>query len=132
MKSWCSEKKPMAVAALVIAAFGAAGATRAGDVAKSTDFYELTIATGEQNDVRTATITVVGRGVYHCNTQYPWKLTVTEKGVEKIYKKADAKEFSEKGVSFVVPYADAVKAALKLSMCSAEQCKMETVPLTWK
>ena len=71
-----------------------------------------------------------GRGGFHCNTMYPWKLTVKNgNGKETVYKKKDAKEFGEKGVSFLV---NGTEGTLKFSVCNDQQCIMKTEKLTLK
>ncbi len=77
-------------------------------------------------------ITAEGRGGYHCNTLYPWKLTVKgPQDEKKTYKKADAKKFSEQRVVFEVPSKKGQTAQMKLSVCNEVQCIMHTEELSW-
>ena len=78
-------------------------------------------------------ITATGKSGYHCNTLYPWKLTVTgpENGKSTTYKKADAKTFSEEKVVFELPSKKGQKAKMKMSVCNEKQCIMHTQELSW-
>ena len=80
----------------------------------------------------TITITATGKSGYHCNTLYPWKLTVTGPGQEKVvYRKKDAKAFSKDAVIFQVPYKKGQKAEMKMSVCNDAQCIMHTEEFSW-
>lgn len=80
----------------------------------------------------TVTVTAKGKSGYHINTLYPWKLIVEgPKGEKKIYKKQDAKQFSEKTVVFEVPHVKGQTAKLKMSVCNDTQCIMHTESLSW-
>lgn len=112
----------------------------AAAITKSGSFYSVKVQTSGSGYSRVAVITTTGKGGYHCNKLYPWKLTVTPgAGVtmaKTTFKRADAKRFSEAAVVFEVPYqtttdAKTVSAALKLSLCDDKQCQMETVKLEW-
>ncbi len=72
-------------------------------------------------------VTAKGAGGYHCNTQYPWKLTAAD----KIYTKKEAEKFGEESVVFKIASPGDKKASLKLSVCNNAQCIMETAELTW-
>jgi biopolymer transport protein ExbD len=77
-------------------------------------------------------ITVKGQSGYHCNTLYPWKLTVEGPADEKkIYKKIDAKTFSKEKVVFEVPFIKGQRAKMKMSVCNDAQCIMHTEELAW-
>ena len=101
-------------------------------------FYDVKVTSTKGQDGTVATITVKGKGGFHCNTLYPWKLTLeAEPGVvvgKTVLKKKDAAKFSEKEVVFQVKYTpktgQSIGAKLKLSVCDDKQCKMETVSLT--
>ena len=77
-------------------------------------------------------IVAVGKAGFHCNTLYPWKLTV-EGGANgaKIYKKKDAKKFSKERVVFEVPYVKGQRAKMKMSVCNDKQCIMHEEKLAW-
>jgi hypothetical protein len=77
-------------------------------------------------------ITARGKSGYHCNTLYPWKLTV-EGGSNgsKVYKKGDAKKFSKESVVFEVPHIKGQKAKMKMSVCNDKQCIMHEEKLSW-
>lgn len=95
-------------------------------IEKKGEFYELVISSEKgRTEIR-----VQGKNGYHCNTSYPWKLTVGEGDAEQVLKKKQAKKFSEKEVVFV--FESKKRAAkLKMSMCNDKQCKMEKLPLSW-
>jgi hypothetical protein len=113
----------------------------AGKVAtrKSGGFYDVKVETAKSGTRGTATLTVTGKNGYHCNIQYPWKLTLTaapELKLEKtVFRKADAVRFAQKAVVFSASYEvraeKTVSAELKLSLCDDKQCQMETVSLSW-
>ncbi|MDD5307940.1 MAG: hypothetical protein PHU25_11520 [Deltaproteobacteria bacterium] len=127
----------IAVAALALAV----AAPAAGKVAaeKSGAFYDIMVETAKSGARSTATIAVTGKNGYHCNIQYPWKLTLTADPAIKLDKtvlrKADAARFTERSVAFLVSYeagaGKTVSAELKLSLCNDKQCQMETVSLSW-
>lgn len=77
----------------------------------------------------TTKIVTEGKSGYHCNTLYPWKLTIGEKQKERVYKKRDASEFSEKRVTFSIPKKEGTTGILKLSVCNDKQCIMKTETL---
>ncbi len=72
-------------------------------------------------------ISAKGKGGYHCNTAYPWKL-ITE---QKTYTKQDAEKYSEESVVFRIDNNKEQKASLKFSICNNLQCIMETANLSW-
>ena len=112
---------------LVLVAFQISGlSTEASEKDKiSAKEYEIVVAK-EKNNV--AKVTTMGKSGYHCNTMYPWKLTVKDKnGKETVYKKNDATAFSEKNVIFK---AVGTTATLKLSVCNDQQCIMKTENIT--
>lgn len=77
-------------------------------------------------------VTAKGESGYHCNTLYPWKMTVEGPGGQQlVYRKQDAKVFSEKAVVFELPRAAGQKARLKMSVCDEKQCLMHTEELSW-
>ena len=132
--------KPRQIALLLLATVFAAGSLAAAAVTKSGSFYTVKVETSGSGDSRTAKITTTGKNGYHCNKLYPWKLTVTPgAGVtmgKTLFKRKDAKPFSEPTVVFTVPYtasddAKKISAKLKLSLCDDKQCQMETVELSW-
>jgi uncharacterized protein YaiE (UPF0345 family) len=97
---------------------------------KEEKFYQVKVKASSGK----AAVGVVGKNGYHCNTEYPWKLTIIDgSAVKKVYKKIDAKVFGARKVEFEVPYTSkgSVQGKLKLSMCDDKQCKMETVKLSW-
>jgi len=110
----------------------------AKDTTKSGDFYEVKVETRQGGHQTIATVKASPKSGYHCNTQYPWKLTIAEieglKTAKTVLKKKDAKQFSKDVVIFEVPYSvpqgKEVKGALKFSMCDEKQCKMERLELT--
>lgn len=134
-------KKSGSLAILAAAIVLTAAALSFGATVKAGSFYEVRVETAAApNGGTMATITVRGKGAYHCNMLYPWKLTVSGgDGItlaKPVFKKEDATQFTEAAVVFRVPYraAESVKsmsAALKLSLCDEKQCQMETVKLVW-
>lgn len=110
----------------------------AKNMKKSGDFYEVSVETRTTGDKSVATVTATPRNGYHCNMQYPWKLTIVEsdglKTAKTVLRKADAKKFGQDAVVFEVPYSvpqgKEVKGALKFSMCDEKQCKMERLELS--
>jgi hypothetical protein len=77
-------------------------------------------------------ITAKGKSGYHCNTLYPWKLTVDGPAAQKkTYKKTDAKTFSKEKVVFEVPFIKGQQAKMKMSVCNETQCIMHTEELSW-
>ena len=107
--------------------------------ADASPYYDLQLTTKKTSTPHIATIKVTGKGDYHCNTEYRWKLSVqSQPGVtlgKKILKNGDAKRFTEEAVVFEVPYTSApkqkVSATLKFSVCNDKLCLIEKVPLTW-
>ncbi len=101
--------------------------------------YNIKIKKNDNKKEPVATIEVNGKAGFHCNTLYPWKLTVKPgpgAGVEpQILKKKDAKKFAKDAVIFKVSYKKdpnkKTSADLKFSMCNDKQCVMETIPLSW-
>jgi hypothetical protein len=133
----CSKRGSLAIVVAAVVLVGSL-AVSAG-VAKSGEFYKVTVTTAANGDSVTATVKAVGTNGYKPNQAYPWKLTVTPgAGVtmaKKVFKKADAK-LTPKATVFTVPYtatadAKAISAELKLSMCDPKQCQMEKVKLSW-
>ena len=107
-----------------------AGEKAPGEKTKGIDNAEYKVQVEVKNGgVRISTI---GKSGYHCNTLYPWKLTVLGKDKkETVFKKTDAKLFSEENVVFEVPSKKAapLEATLKLSVCNDQQCIMKTEKL---
>ena len=107
--------------------------------ADASPYYDLQLATKKTSTPHIATIKVTGKGDYHCNTEYRWKLSVrSQPGVtigKKILKNDDAKQFTEEAVVFEVPYTGGkkqkVSATLKFSVCNEKLCLIEKVPLAW-
>lgn len=137
MSSW---RKPRYIAILILAAIFAVGSLATAAITKSGSFYTVKVEITGSGDSREAKITTTGKNGYHCNKLYPWKLTLKPgPGVtmaKKVFKKGDAKPFSEAAVVFTVPYtatadAKSVSAKLKLSLCDDKQCQMEKVKLSW-
>lgn len=95
-------------------------------VEKDGDFYSVTVSS-EKGKTQ---LRVEGKNGYHCNTSYPWKLSVGEGAAQKVFKKEHAKKFTEKEVVFAFDGEDS-KGLLKMSMCNDKQCKMEKIPLSW-
>lgn len=80
----------------------------------------------------TVKITATGRSGFHCNTLYPWKLTVEKKNnPPKVYKKQDARWFTQQKVVFEFPSSVGKRATLKLSVCNDVQCIMHEEKLFW-
>ncbi len=100
---------------------------------KESTFFEVRVKENKNKKKPEATISVKGKSGFHCNTLYPWKLTMTDgKAEKKILKKQDAKKFEKDSVVFVVPYTAGSKVSVKLkfSVCNDKQCIMETVSLS--
>ena len=101
--------------------------------------YEIKITPSSDPKNPGAIIKATGKGGFHCNTLYPWKLTVKPGPVTgpkpTILKKKDAQKFAKDAVIFKVSHkpntAKKATADLKFSMCNDKQCVMETVPLSW-
>lgn len=93
--------------------------------------YEVIVTTAGKTPAGTATIAVNGKAGYHCNTLYPWKLTLRTAAGERVIKKEQAKVWSQGKVVFEVASAaiGSTTAELKLSVCDDKQCKMEKVEL---
>ncbi len=122
---------PAAIAGLVI--FGLSSASvSAGTVKKSGPFYDVEISKSKKGNKSIATIKVTGKKGYHCNMLYPWKLTPAKAaGIafdKPVYKKADAKRFTEQAVVFEVVYSASAdqraSATLKMSLCNDKQCDL--------
>lgn len=111
----------------VISVLTVATSVCGAETEKKSDFYKVKVSAKADR----ATIVVTGRGGYHCNIEYPWKLTVESMGTTSILKKGDAETFKTESVVFVAPYKKSAKAVLKMSMCDDKQCKMEKIPLAW-
>lgn len=133
----CSNRGALAIIVGVAILMGGLAVSAA--VAKSGEFYKVSVTTVVKGDAVTATVKAEGTNGYKPNQAYPWKLTVTPgEGVtmaKTTFTKADLK-LSPKDAVFTVPYtaaagAQAVGAELKLSMCDAKQCQMEKVKLSW-
>lgn len=107
--------------------------------AETSPYYNVQLATKKESKLHRATIKVTGKGDYHCNTEYRWKLSIqSQPGItlgKKTLKNEDAKQFTEEAVVFEVPYASGpkqkVSATLKFSVCNKKLCLIEKVPLTW-
>ncbi len=102
-------------------------------------FYIVKIRTDRvAEDKVESRVIVLPKGEYHCNTEYPWRLTPHPTGKIRVskrsYTKGDAKVFGEKKVVFEVPYSAPkgllLKTNLKASLCNESQC--ETVKLDLK
>ena len=89
---------------------------------KETNEYKIVVT----KDKERTTISTQGKAGYHCNTLYPWKLTVLGNKGEKSLKKENATDFSERKVTFIVLKEDGKNATLKLSVCNDKQCIMKT------
>ena len=77
-------------------------------------------------------ISTRGKSGYHCNTLYPWKLTVEDTSTtKKIYRKKDARKFTKQEVVFEVPHIKGQQAAMKISVCNDVQCIMHEAKLSW-
>jgi hypothetical protein len=122
MKSNQSQAMLLSLALLFSGAAFAAAADKK-PVGVSAAEYRVTV---EVKDAKVI-ITAMGAGGYHCNTQYPWKLTAGD----KLYTKKEADKFQEDGVVFKMDSTNDKKASLKLSVCNNAQCIMETAELTW-
>lgn len=104
---------------------------------KTTSYYNIDTQTTSVKGRSVTTVSVKGKGGFHCNTLYPWKLTLTpDPGItlkQTVLKKKDAAKFSEGIVEFEVKYTPkagkAISGKLKFSVCNAKQCKMEVVSL---
>jgi hypothetical protein len=143
MDGRCGKRAWLAIAAATLAfavAVPVTGqATSKVAAQKSGSFYDVKVETARNGARGTATITVSGKNGYHCNIQYPWKLTLTADpslGLDKtVLRKTEAARFTERSVVFSVSYearaGKTVSAELKLSLCDDKQCQMETVPLSW-
>ncbi len=107
-----------------LVAFGAYAAA-ADKKPMGTTAKEYAVTTAVKNGK--VVITAKGQGGYHCNTLYPWKLTVSD----KTYTKKDAAKFAEDGVVFKIAPVKDQKATLKFSVCNDKQCIMETASLSW-
>jgi len=134
-----SKFNPMTVLVLAIA-MAIATSSSAATVKKTGSFYKIKIETKSSGDTTTATVTVTGNNNYHCNMDYPWKLTIKPSDgvtIEKTkFRKADAAKFAEKAVVFKVKYkttaaAKKVNAVISLGLCDPKQCQMKKVPLEW-
>jgi hypothetical protein len=107
---------------------------------KNASFYTIEIST--QKEIKTTAVIVktTGKAGYHCNTLYPWKLSVTpHSGIKMkntVLKKVDAKTFTKEKVEFHFSYLEnssgPVSAKLKFSVCNDKQCLIEKVPLSWE
>ena len=100
----------------------------------SEKLYKIDIQTQKKAKQALATIKITGRAGYHCNTLYPWKLIIKERGKETFsMSKQDATHFAENNVIFTVPYSKANEneATLKLSLCNDKQCIMEKASISW-
>ena len=115
--------KLFVVAFLFMAGVAFAAAADKKPVGVSAKEYAVTTTVKDKKVI----VTAVGKAGYHCNTLYPWKITVGE----KVYTKKDASKFAEDGVVFKFDPAGVHKGTLKLSICNDAQCLMETAELTW-
>ena len=106
--------------------------------AEPSPYYNVQLTTKKETKPHLATIKVTGKGDYHCNTEYRWKLSVqSQPGVtlgKKILKNGDAKRFTEEAVVFEVPYTSApkqkVSATHKFRVCNDKLRLIEKFPLT--
>lgn len=105
----------------------------AGDATHEGDVFSVLVKTAGKGEKGSATVRVTGKAGYHCNTLYPWKLTLRTAKGEKVIKKDQAKVFSEPKVQFELTdiSLSATKAELKLSMCNEKQCQNKTVDLSF-
>lgn len=124
MKSMLSVVATMAIFAVGIQCAPAEAAGK--KVEKAGDFYSVTVSSQKGK----TQLRVEGKNGYHCNTSYPWKLTLGEGAEQKVLKKEHARKFTEKEVVFTFDGENS-KALLKMSMCNDKQCKMEKIPLSW-
>jgi hypothetical protein len=124
-----SKKKNIIAGMLFLMTIVALSAT-AGETEGASSKKELEVKVDKT--ATTVKITATGKSGYHCNTLYPWKLTVDGPGQEKtVYRKKDAKAFSKDAVVFQVPYKKGQKAEMKMSVCNDAQCIMHTEKLSW-
>jgi hypothetical protein len=135
----CIKPRALAIATLLSTASVATGAF-AATVSQKGSFYQVEVKTAADGRDVVATVEVSGRGGYHCNTLYPWKLTIeAPDGVQlgkKKFRKNDASQFGESKVLFRVPYrtsgeAGQIRAELKMSLCDEKQCQIKTLDLSW-
>jgi hypothetical protein len=101
----------------------------AKEIIKQGEFYEIVVTRQIENRAENAIVKTSGKTGYHCNTMYPWKLTIDSQDETKVYKKEDAVEFSERSVVFKVQCKKNCKALLIFSVCNDKQCKMEKVEI---
>ena len=105
---------------------------------KTSSFYVIKIETSTKDAKNLARITVTGKGGYHCNMLYPWKLKLKPgDGIafdKAVYRKKDTEKFTKEEVVFAVSYTAKpgaqLLADLKLSVCNDKQCQIETASLT--
>jgi hypothetical protein len=113
----------------------------AGSRAEGANYTAEMVATGgyKAGAEGTVQVTVVAKGDYHINPQYPYKFKANAPGAGLTYPKpllqrADGK-FEETRGTFQVPFVAAkagkatVGGTLNLSVCSAANCVVDKVPL---
>lgn len=141
-----------AVGALAILSFPIAGLGAVADIehgrggiagskADAANYIAEIVGTGayKAGTEGTVQVTVVPKGEYHINAQYPYKFKANAPSDGLTYPKptlqrADGK-FEEKRGTFIVPFVAAkagkvsVGGTFNLSVCSAANCIMDKVPL---
>ena len=105
-------KKIFAIAALFVASV--AGTAIAADAPANSDLKVTAPATVKTGEAVSATISVTTKNGYHINKEYPWKLTVGEKKLDK---------FSLAETKATLAGAPKGKATLKGAVCSGATCK---------
>jgi hypothetical protein len=121
-------KRKHQVATISLVLMTLVAASSAADKKKNAKEFEIKVTMS----AKSVTITAKGASGFHCNTLYPWKLSVEgPAGQKKTYKKQEAKVFSEQKVVFEVPRSKGQKAKMKLSVCDDKQCIMHTEEFSW-
>ncbi|MCU0662242.1 MAG: hypothetical protein MUC50_07940, partial [Myxococcota bacterium] len=95
--------------------------------------YVVSVTTSGGADKGSATVSATGKAGYHCNTLYPWKLTLRTGSTERVLKREQAKVFSEAKVVFQLDDVSlgSTKAEIKLSVCNDKLCQTEKVDLSF-
>ena len=120
------------------------GHDRGGPTASKADAANYTAEIAAAGTYKSGTegtvqVTIVAKGEYHMNPQYPYKFKANAPGDGLTYPKptlqrADGK-FEEKRGTFHIPFVAAkagkttVGGTLNLSVCSAANCVVDKVPL---
>ncbi len=126
-----AEIRKIWISAMLLLAFSTGlSAGEKNDQKKAPEPKEVAIKVEKTKE--TVKITATGKSGFHCNTLYPWKLTVESgNNQQKVYKKEDAKSFTQRKVVFEIPYSKGESGKLKLSVCNDVQCIMHEEKLTW-